>query len=121
MSKRQKEAESSHQAPKKAKMNSIFRSGAASSSQSTARSTVITLSKSEDGRWRGSKGYRNRQEKPSTAKDPSPNPHFEPCMVSDPSEELPATDPPEPEGIQNMSQTSKKKRQRNNNTAVGLF
>jgi hypothetical protein len=29
-------------------------------------------------------------------------------MVSEPSEEVPATVPPEPEGIQNMSQTSKK-------------
>jgi hypothetical protein len=121
MSKRQKEAESFHQAPKKAKINSIIRSGEASSSQSTARSTVITLSKSEDGRRRGSKGYRNRQEKPSTATDPLPDPNFETCMVSEPSEEVPATVPPEPEGIQNTSQTSKKKRQRNNNTAVGLF
>ena len=136
MLKRQTEPESSHQAPKKPKTNSVFRSAVPrvrvtptvnepSSSGSISGSTVVTLSKSEDGRRRASGKYRNRQQRPSTPpKDPFPDPNIEACSYPDPnSEAISATVTPEPEGIQNLNttQTSKTKRKRNNNTSVSHF
>jgi hypothetical protein len=126
MSKRQTEPEPSHPAPKKAKGNSVFRSAVprvtrtadeASSSRSTLRSTVITLSKTEDGRRRASGRYRNQQQRSSSLKVPIPGPNIEACGGdSAPTDEISATVTPD------TTQTSRTgKRTRNNNTAVSGY
>jgi hypothetical protein len=126
MSKRQMEPDNSHQAPKKAKGNSVFRSAVpratrtvdeARSSRSTSRSTVITISKSEDGRRRASGQYRNQQQRTLTPKGPTPGPNIEAWGGdSDPIEGNSATVTPD------TTQTSKTaKRTRNNNTAVSRY
>lgn len=127
MSKRQSQPDSSHQGAKKPKINSVFRSAVPrvtptanepSSSRSTSRSMVITLSQSEDARRRASGRHRNRQQRPSTPNDPIPEPKT--LNAPDPSEGISTAVMLEPlaEGIQNMTQSSKTNRKRNNNTAV---
>jgi hypothetical protein len=114
MSKRPTEPDSSHQVQKKTKANPVFRSAVprvaltanetaneTRSSRSASRSTVITLSKNEDGRRRASGRYRNRTH---TSKDPFPDPSIEARDVPDSSE------PP--------TVTPETRRKRNNNTAV---
>lgn len=126
MSKRPTEPDFSQQAPKKAKGNSVFRSAVprvartvdeARSSRSTSRSTVITISKSEDGRRRASGRFRNQQQRSSTSKVPIPGPNIEACGGdSDSIEGNSATVTPD------TTQTSKTaKRTRNNNTAVSHY
>jgi hypothetical protein len=126
MSKRQPDSSESHQASKKRKSIPVFRSAVPrvrsdtptanepSSSRSTARSTVTTLSQGEDGRRRASGTYRNRQQRASTLMG---DPNIEAGGIPDPSEAI-ATNTPEPDGIQDTTETSKTKRKRNNNAAV---
>jgi hypothetical protein len=135
MSKRQTEPDLTDQASKKPKTSSGFRSAVpkikltptvnepiSSSSGSISRSTVVTLSKSDDGRRHASGRYRNRQDRPSTQlKDQFPDPGLnkDPSGIPDSSEDQSATGvPPEPEGVQDTTETSKTKRQRNNNNSV---
>lgn len=141
MSKRQPDPDSSQQAPKKHKTNSVFRfavprvtpttvnerSSTSSSASIVSRSTITTLSKSEDGRRRGSEKYRNRQERPSTPQRPSTPPkdqYAHPVVGAHPigePEDFSSTFTPEQDGFQNTTETSKSKRQRNNNTSVSLY
>ena len=127
MSKRQSQPDSSHQGAKKPKIKFVFHSAVPrvtpttnepSSSHSTSRSTVITLSQSEDGWWCASGRHRNRQQRPSTPNDPIPEPKT--LDVPDPSEGISTAVMPEPlaDGIQNTTQSSKTNWKRNNNTAV---
>ena len=122
MSKRPTEPDSFRQAAKKAKTNPVFRTAIPrvapttnepNSSRSASRSTVITLSQREDGRRRATGRYRDQQRRSSTLKDPSPDPNFETCEVSESCEVT-----PEQDSIQNTMHTSKTKRKRNNNNAV---
>lgn len=130
--------DSSHQAPKKPKTNPVFRytaptgrvrvtptvnehnSTTSESSGSISRSTVVTLSKSEDGRRRGSEKYRNWQQRPST---PPKNQPPDPLIgAHDPTDEdISATFTPEQDNFQNTTETLKSKRQRNNNTSVSHY
>ena len=130
MSKRPTDPESAQQPPKKSKTSSVFHTAVPRlrptptvneppSSGSTSRSTVVTLSKSEDGQRRVNGKYRNRQERGST----QPKEQFpDTCIVEEPagipnSEEQSATVTPE----RSTTQPSKPKRQRNNNTSVSHY
>ena len=130
MSKRPTEPDSSHQPPKKPKTSSVFRSAVPrvrvtptvnepSSSGSLSRSTVVTLSKSDDGRRHASGKIRNRQERPST--HPKDQITIEPSGHPDYCDDQSTPVTPEPERIQNKTETSKTKRHRNNNNSVSHY
>ena len=135
MSKRQTEQDSFQKLPKKPKTNSIFRSAVSrvrvtptvdepSSSSTISRSTVATLSKNEDGRRRASGKYLNRQHITSTPpNDQVSDPNILAASGQEhhgphPSDDISALITPEVDGLQNTTQSSKTKRQRNNTTSV---
>lgn len=133
MSKRQTE-DSSHRSHKKTKKTFEFRTAVSQgrnsnkstnslrepgTSRLTSTSTVVTLSRNEGGRRRGSGRYRHREDTSSISKEFFPPPDMEAGNVPNFSEMISGTG--ESDVTQNITQTSKAKRSRNNNNSVSTL